>query len=151
MCIRRWKSLFFIIYLCFHEELIHVLVLTFKTPTFMVLLQNSSNYRSFVLTLPAKLHSLVSVINAGAFQFESVANNHWKQKKKEKKDNCHSRSLASHVVKLPWCPCDNQGKKWNKSQKSGQKILYWQQCGYVICDDAGFFFSFSLSFKYVEA
>lgn len=70
-------------YLCFHEELIHVPVLTFKTLT--VLFQHSSNYRSFALTFPAKLHSLVSVINAGAFQFESVANNRWKQKKREEK------------------------------------------------------------------
>lgn len=62
-------------YLCFHEELIHVLVLTFKTAALTVLFQHSSNYRSFALTFPAKLHSLVSVINAGASQFELVANN----------------------------------------------------------------------------
>lgn len=72
-------------YLCFHEELIHVLVLTFKTAALTVLFQHSSNYRSFALTFPAKLHSLVSVINAGASQFELVANNRWKEKKRRRK------------------------------------------------------------------
>lgn len=42
---------------------------------------------------------------------------------------------------------ENQGENKTQHKKSGQKILYWQHCGYVICEDAGSFFFF----KYVEA